>query len=86
MPYARVTFANTGPVKRAAGLADNPMVRRVFDRWRLTLIGCPLLAVVSYVATGRLAYTLLVLVLSAVALALCDTFVNRHVEQPDKDG
>ena len=63
---------------------DNRAVRQLFDRWRLTLIGCPLLGVLAYVVTGRLDYAALVVVLSALVLRFLDTVVSGEVEQSDE--
>jgi hypothetical protein len=54
-------------------------LRRLFDRWRLTLLGCPSLGVVAYIATGRISYTVLVVLNSAFAIGLCDTFVTSFL-------
>lgn len=53
-------------------------MKRHVARWRLTVIGVPAITAAAYFASGRLGYAGFMLLLSACALGLADSYI-AHV-------
>jgi hypothetical protein len=53
-------------------------VQRFSERWRLTLLGVPLLVATAFVVEGISAYPFVVFVLATPFLGWLDTLIDRH--------
>jgi hypothetical protein len=60
-------------------------VRAFADRWRLTLIACPIIAISAYMAPAPWTHKLIAIPLGLLAFVFADTVVRHAVKQPPDD-